>query len=117
MAEKIRCSSTQRNYHYNRTHRNMRTEKYDSTWREFSENYRKRNPFCVMCWDEGNYNTQHIHVDHIVPLDKAPDRKYDLENVRSLCRSHHGLVTRNYLNTGVNELPVTPAKTDGPIEL
>ncbi|MBF0892710.1 HNH endonuclease [Gluconobacter sp. LMG 1744] len=93
MADRIQSSSQQRNYHYNRTHTQKRTAKYDNTWREFSSNYRKRNPFCVECREEGLFNSKDIHVDHIVPLEKAPDRKYDLENLQSLCRRHHGIKT------------------------
>ena len=118
MADRILSSGKQRNYHYNRTHTQKRTAKYDSTWREFSDNYRKLHPFCVMCLDEGVYNSKHIHVDHIVPLEKAPDRKYDLENVRSVCRHHHGIITRNFLRTGTNELPdASQTSSEGPIML
>lgn len=104
MADKIRSSSAQRNYHYNRTHTKQRSVSYDHEWRKFSLEYRELNPFCVFCLDEGIYNGKHIHVDHITPLEVDPSKKYDLTNLRSVCRSHHGQLTRNFLNTGKNEL-------------
>lgn len=90
---KIRTSSQQKNAVRIRRERIDRTAEYDSRWRKFSAEYRKQNPFCVECLRVGAYNSQHLHVDHIIPLELAPQRKYDVSNVQVLCRSCHSKKT------------------------
>ncbi|MBS1015410.1 HNH endonuclease [Acetobacter persici] len=70
-----------------------RSEKYDYEWSKFSKEYRKVNPFCVECLKQGSYNSSHIQVDHIIPLDQRPDLKFDFSNLQSICRSHHSAKT------------------------
>lgn len=90
---KIRTSSQQKNAVRIKRERIDRTAEYDSRWRKFSHEYRLRNPFCVECLKVGAYNSQHIHVDHIIPLEQAPERKYDGSNLQSLCRTCHSKKT------------------------
>lgn len=66
---------------------------YDSKWETFSRNYRKNNPWCVECRRQGIWNDSKIQVDHIIPLEQAPDKKYDLSNLQSLCCSCHSKKT------------------------
>lgn len=61
-------------------------KEYDTKWREYSIAYRKSNPFCVECLKTGVYNSEHIHVDHIIPITEKPELKYDVNNHQSLCR-------------------------------
>ena len=44
---------------------------------------------CQKCGKVGR-----LEVDHRVPLDIAPDRMYDLDNLQSLCRGCHFDKTR-----------------------
>ncbi|MEN3168775.1 HNH endonuclease signature motif containing protein [Gluconobacter sp. OJB] len=102
--KKIQTSSGERFKKENMRAAKERSVSYDSKWAEFSKNYRAANPFCVECLEYGDFNTSKTHVDHIVPLEKSPELKYDLKNLRTLCSHHHGVVTRNFLNTGINEM-------------
>lgn len=61
-------------------------KEYDNKWREYSVAYRKKNPFCVECLKEGIYNSENIHVDHIIPITEKPELKWDGNNHQSLCR-------------------------------
>lgn len=73
----------------------LNAKRYDSRWTAFSRSYRKRHPWCVECMKEGNWNDTQIQVDHIIPLEIAPERKYDITNLQSLCISHHSIKTNN----------------------
>ncbi|WP_408871499.1 HNH endonuclease [Gluconobacter cerinus] len=66
--------------------RTVNKQQYDHKWREVSKTFRKNNPFCVECLKSGVYNSQHLHVDHIVPLVEKPELKYELSNLQVLCR-------------------------------
>lgn len=68
---------------------------YDSKWEKFSRSYRRNHPWCVECRKKGIWNDDKIHTDHIVPLEIAPDRKYDLTNLQSLCSSCHSVKTHD----------------------
>ena len=70
-----------------------RHQEYDGKWQAFSKVYRTQNPFCKECLKEGILNDEHIQVDHIIPLVKRPDLKYEATNLQSLCRSCHGKKT------------------------
>lgn len=61
---------------------------YDHRWRRLSEQHRAKNPLCKNCWDNG-ITTPADDVDHIVPIYKAPGRKYDPTNLQSLCKKCH----------------------------
>ncbi|WP_050942348.1 HNH endonuclease [Acetobacter tropicalis] len=60
-------------------------KEYDHKWRAYSIAYRKSNPFCVECLKEGIYNSDNIHVDHIIPITENPELKYEESNHQSLC--------------------------------
>jgi hypothetical protein len=36
------------------------------------------------------------HVDHVVPVAKAPQRRLDPTNLQSLCHAHHNVVTKAF---------------------
>lgn len=93
MGEKIKTNGQVRHKNYYDQRRIERTVTYDEKWRKFSQDYRKKNPFCVECLKLGNHNIHNIQVDHIIPLEQRPDLKYDVDNLQSLCRSHHGKKT------------------------
>lgn len=91
--KKISTSAKQKYYKQTVKEKQAVSVSYDYEWREFSKEYRVSNPFCVECLKLGNYNAKNTHVDHIVPLEKAPERKYDDSNLQTLCRSCHGKKT------------------------
>lgn len=64
---------------------------YDSEWRRFSLNYRRKYPLCVCCLAQGIVNGERgrtgTRVDHIVPLSMAPELKYAPSNLNTICES------------------------------
>lgn len=63
---------------------------YDAKWDRLSVAFRRKNPFCRFCEQEGRDTIPADDVDHIVPL-RAPFKgaKYDRSNLQPLCRRHH----------------------------
>ncbi|WP_087652376.1 HNH endonuclease signature motif containing protein [Acetobacter pasteurianus] len=86
MAYKVPTSGQDRRKEYYRRKAVERSAKYDNQWANFSKNYRKSHPFCVECLKLGIHNTSHLQVDHIIPLEKRPDLKYEDTNLQVLCR-------------------------------
>ena len=62
---------------------------YDGSWAKLREMWIARHPMCQ--WD-GCQQPGAI-VDHIEPISSAPHRRLDIENLQTLCRSHHGVKT------------------------
>lgn len=61
---------------------------YDYAWQRFRLRYLAAHPWCVDCEEEGRLvPAQEIH--HLTRLRAAPERKYDENNLRALCRRHH----------------------------
>jgi len=77
--DKNRATSTQRGYGYR--------------WQKAREAYLKNNPLCVQCERDGRVNDRELEIDHIVPINIAPDRQYDLNNWQVLCKSCHSKKT------------------------
>jgi 5-methylcytosine-specific restriction protein A len=75
--------------------RGTRTERgYNNRWLRYSKNYRKNNPLCVECENEGIVKLAEC-VDHIVPHNDDDDMElfWDENNHQSLCYSHHNAKT------------------------
>ncbi len=66
---------------------------YDAEWNRFSRWYRDEvEPLCVECKAKGIITPSRA-VDHIIKLSVAPERKYDLSNLQSLCGRCHAIKT------------------------
>lgn len=74
---------------------------YDRAWRKLRKSFITENPLCVACLEEDRV-TAAEHVDHIIPVTVAPNRRLDRTNLRSLCKTCHGAFTRNFMLTGFN---------------
>lgn len=61
---------------------------YDAKWAAFAQWWKRLHPLCAWCQERGVV-MQGNQVDHIVPLVDAPQRKYDHDNVQTLCRVDH----------------------------
>ena len=57
-------------------------------WRELSEAWRAEHPLCVACEAEGKV-TEATEVDHVIPIHRRPDLRFDRSNLQSLCSEHH----------------------------
>lgn len=62
---------------------------YDARWSGISIKFRRLNPFCMWCEEEGKVTLTDL-VDHIIPVRDRPDLIHDWKNIWSLCRYHHG---------------------------
>lgn len=60
-------------------------------WHKFSEDYRKKNPLCVLCLNKGITKVAKC-VDHIQPISKR-GLMWDTSNLQSLCLSCHSKKT------------------------
>ena len=65
---------------------------YDYRWQKTRKGYLESHPLCVHCQAEGR-TTAANEVDHIVPIQIAPMRKYDRTNWQALCKSCHSKKT------------------------
>jgi 5-methylcytosine-specific restriction protein A len=63
---------------------------YDRKWREYSKDFLKRNPICVVC---GN---QSQAVDHVIPHKGNKGLFWTRFNHRALCKSCHNRATAMY---------------------
>ena len=69
---------------------------YDARWARYSKQYRKDNPLCVRCLEDGILNSiEHGgHVDHIQPVTGPDDPLFwEPTNHQGLCRSCHSAKT------------------------
>jgi 5-methylcytosine-specific restriction endonuclease McrA len=77
---------------------------YDTTWKRLSRLFRDQHPLCALCLEKGIVQAAEA-VDHIIPIAVRPDLRLDTTNLRALCFVCHNRCTRNYQQTGRNELP------------
>jgi HNH endonuclease len=52
-------------------------------WRRLRARYRKAHPLCRRCGARAE------HVDHVIEISTAPERKLDWWNLQALCQSCH----------------------------
>lgn len=64
---------------------------YGTRWRKVRAVVLAREPLCRLCSAEGHPRLA-TEVDHIVPW-RVGGARYDLANLRPLCRQHHARVT------------------------
>lgn len=62
---------------------------YDAAWAKLRNTYIARHPMCQFtgCQQPGEI------VDHIKPIVTHPHLRLDMDNLQTLCRSHHGVKT------------------------
>lgn len=61
---------------------------YDYRWSQYSEEYRRRHPYCVLCQAEGIV-TSSAEVDHIKPFRGNRALFDDVANHQALCHDCH----------------------------
>ena len=75
-----------------------------SQWRRLRAYHLRENPLCAFC-DGGA-----TEVDHITPL-SAGGMELDADNLRSVCRKCHDVLTATYRRTGKNVMRVGGGKS------
>ncbi|WP_201445561.1 HNH endonuclease signature motif containing protein [Belnapia sp. F-4-1] len=78
---------------------------YDTRWRRLRNQHLSLKPLCVVCEQAGQLTVAQC-VDHITPVAVASHRRLDPTNLRSLCSSHHAVITQHFKHTGINEMPI-----------
>jgi len=77
---------TERNARHDRIRGSARERGYSSTWDKLSKQNLAENPLCVKCLEIGLTVAATV-TDHIIPIDVAPEKKFDKDNLMSLCTS------------------------------
>ena len=62
---------------------------YDARWRGMALKFRKLNPFCLFCDQDGRDSLTDL-VDHMIPVVDRPDMIHDWKNLAPLCKLCHG---------------------------
>ncbi len=65
---------------------------YGYAWRKLRGEFINENPLCVRCLEAGRVVSAE-HVDHIIPIARAPKRRFDKINLQALCASCHARKT------------------------
>ena len=65
---------------------------YDYRWQQTRKGYLAKHPLCVHCQANGRV-TAAAEIDHIIPIQIEPLRKYDRTNWQALCKSCHSKKT------------------------
>jgi len=76
--------------------RNSFDRGYDTKWNKLRNIFIQDNPICVGCKPKGWIVAARI-VDHIIPVHVAPERRLDVSNLQSLCRTCHTIKTNEDL--------------------
>ena len=76
------------------------------SWRygKMRRRFLTENPLCQVCEKEG-YTVAAAEIDHVIPVEKDPDRFWDESNWEPICRSCHVAKTAKE-----NRLPETPGQ-------
>jgi 5-methylcytosine-specific restriction endonuclease McrA len=78
---------------------------YDGAWRRLRRHHLSEHPLCVECFKLDKIVEATV-VDHIQPIAIAPDRRLDPTNFRSVCATCHSVMTQNWKNNGINQMPL-----------
>lgn len=78
--------TAQRHTRHDRIRGSARERGYSSTWDKLSKQHLADNPLCVKCLEIGLTVAATV-TDHIIPIDVAPEKKFDKDNLMSLCTS------------------------------
>lgn len=65
---------------------------YDAAWRRLREAKKRDEPLCRRCLERGIVREMDL-VDHIVPIEVAPERRLDWDNLQSMCTDCHAVKT------------------------
>lgn len=88
--QKRRTEQNKENYDFHRS----------QAWKEKSRHIRERDQYCCQICAKGlygaerKYETDELSVHHIVPLAEDWDRRFDNDNLLTLCRRHHEMAER-----------------------
>lgn len=68
-------------------------EERDWRWAKLSIRFRKQNPFCFLCEQEGRMTPADV-ANHILPWREYPELRYVWKNLCSLCGPHHNVTVQ-----------------------
>lgn len=85
---------------YDRWRGSAASRGYDRVWRKLRAQHLDEHPLCLFCEEKGLVVAAE-EVDHIEPIERAPDRRLDPTNLRSLCKPCHSARTARDQANGV----------------
>lgn len=68
---------------------------YGHDWQKLRARFLHHHPTCRICGEPAK------HVDHIVTVKRAPERRLDWTNLQALCASHHNRLTQAFDNPNI----------------
>ena len=77
---------------YDRDRGSASARGYDRAWQKLRKEHLDQHPLCADCLEEGRL-VEATEVDHVEPIEKAPERRLDPTNLRSQCKPHHSAKT------------------------
>lgn len=63
---------------------------YDAKWNGISLYFRRLNPFCVLCDQQGRTTLTEV-ADHMIPVHDRPDLVHDFKNLAPMCIAHNNM--------------------------
>jgi len=95
LVQRGRCAAHQKQYEQrDRAHRGTAGRRgYDLAWRKATAGFLQLHPWCARC-ARANCRTRSELVGHIVPVNRAPERRLDPSNWEALCRSCNAMQAR-----------------------
>lgn len=103
LSEESRCPEHRIKYRPKST---KRSRNNPTRWKALSRRLRRLQPWCTQC-----NATEHLTVDHIVPVSVDPDREFDESNLQVLCKSCNS--QKGTKSTTPEPPPVTIARRAG----
>jgi 5-methylcytosine-specific restriction protein A len=96
------------------TRRARDNEHYDYTWRRLRDAYLRQHPLCECddCKRDGRITPAQV-VDHIVPVNAAPERRLDWSNLRAMSKRCHDRHTAREQGFGRSCVPPHRATRSG----
>lgn len=101
----IKAMTHRQRHHPRESRPNAARRGYDRAWQKIRGAKLRQSPECEIAGCEHPA----VIVDHRTPLSQGGQR-LDLDNLRSVCRRCHDLLTENLRKTGVNEIPAGSRK-------
>lgn len=74
--------------HYDSTRRNSHQRGYNKIWQKVRNVKINKDPLCEECLKQGKIVPADV-VHHIIPINERPNLRLVIENLISLCITHH----------------------------
>lgn len=87
-----------KDYSANRTDKREQNLYNSRHWRKLSKLKLSHNPLCEMCYNSGVLEPA-VLVHHIIEVKVDYSKRFDIDNLQSLCKSCHNKIHNQYCDT------------------